>query len=234
MRSYAMKHLSTLRDTFQFSWSNDLDLLSNIGKYCFSFVTLFLLFILLAVWTLDEPLIFLYDSVSHKYGIYPLSSMIDSNIQLEPILDYIIKNHTEIIQYSGDTWSKRLFRPFWELYRTIISMFIEAPFISLLIIGIPTTVISIICYCLCCSSSDNSSNKPKNPKKKRKNGQIVEQEEEEQSVGEEDDEEYEERIVQIEPRFIENFIKPADARDIPTWPVMTDDSQKPMVNKKQD
>ncbi len=33
MRSYVTKHLSTLRDIFQFSWSNDLDLLSNIGKY---------------------------------------------------------------------------------------------------------------------------------------------------------------------------------------------------------
>jgi hypothetical protein len=190
------------------------------------FILLSILF-LLAVWTLDEPLIFLYDSVLHKYGIYPLSSMIDSNIQLEPILDYIIKNHTEIIQYSGDTWPKRIFRPFWELYRTIISMFIEAPFISLLIIGIPTFVISIICYCLCCSSSDNSSIKSK---KKRKN----EREDDEQSMGEEDDEEYEERIVQIEPKFIENFIKPADARDIPTWPIMTDESQKPILDKKQD
>jgi len=162
--------------------------------------------------------------------------MIDSNIQLEPILDYIIKNRTDIIQYSGDTWSKRLFRPFWELYRTIISMFIEAPFISMLIIGIPASVISIICYCLCCSSSDNSSNKSKNSKKqKRKNGQINEHnDDDEQSVGEDDDEEYEERIVEIEPKFIENFVKPADARDIPTWPIMTDDSQKPMLNKKQD
>ena len=152
--------------------------------------------------------------------------MIDSNIQLEPILDYIIKNHTDIIQYSGDTWSKRLFRPFWELYRTIISMFIEAPFISLLIIGIPASVISLICYCLCCSSSDNSTEKNKKTKKK--------QDDDDQSIEEDEDEEYEERIVQIQPRFIENFVKPADARDIPTWPVITDESQKPMLKKKQD
>ena len=32
MRQYVLQHLSALRDTFQFSWSNDLDLLSNIGK----------------------------------------------------------------------------------------------------------------------------------------------------------------------------------------------------------
>jgi hypothetical protein len=199
----------------------------------FSYIILSIIF--LAVWTLDEPLIFLYDSILHKYGIYPLSSMIDSNIQLEPILDYIIKNHTEIIQYSGDTWSKRLFRPFWELYRTIISMFIEAPFISMLIIGIPASVISLICYCLCCSSSENnSSNKSKNLKKKRKNGQITEHDDDEQSLGEDDDEEYEERIVHMEPKFIENFIKPADARDIPTWPITRDDRQKPLLDKKQD
>ena len=161
--------------------------------------------------------------------------MIDSNIQLEPILDYIIKNHTDIIQYSGDTWPKRVFRPFWELYRTIISMFIEAPFISMLIIGIPAAVISLICYCLCCSSSESSSNKSKNLTKKGKNGQTNEQEQDEQqSIGEDDDEEYEERIVQIEPRFIKHIIKPADARDIPTWPIMTDDSQKPMIEKKRD
>jgi hypothetical protein len=32
MRQYVLQHLPTLRDTFQFAWSNDLDLLSNIGK----------------------------------------------------------------------------------------------------------------------------------------------------------------------------------------------------------
>jgi hypothetical protein len=186
---------------------------------------------LLAVWTLDEPLIFLYDSVAHKYGIYPLAPMIDSNIQLEPILDYIIKNYTEIIQYSGDAWSKRILRPFWEIYRTIIAMFIEAPFISLLIIGIPTSVISLICYCLCCSSGDNGSDKSKSTKKGRKDGQD---DDGQQSLGEEEDEEYEERIVQVQPKFIKSIVKPAGARDIPTWPVMPDESPKAMLDKKRD
>lgn len=193
----------------------------------------------LAVWTLDEPLIFLYDSVIHKYGIYPLSPMIETNFQLEPILDYIVKNYTEIIQHSGDTWPKRIFRPFWELYRTIIAMFTEAPFISLLIIGIPTGVISLICYCLCCASGgDNSSSNSKSSKKRRKNGQINEQDDQGQgSMGEEDeDEEYEERIVHMQPKFIENerVVKPADARDIPTWPMMTEDNRKPLLDKKKD
>jgi hypothetical protein len=188
----------------------------------------------LAVWTLDEPLLFLYDSLQHKYGIYPLISTINSQqIQLEPILEYIIKNYTDIIQYSGDTWSKRLFRPFWELYRTIIAMFIEAPFISMLIIGIPALVISLICYCLCCSSNDNSSVNSKGSKRRRPNGQD---EQDQGSMGEEeeDDDEYEERIVEIEPKFIEKFIKPADARDIPAWPIMPEDHRKSPTEKKQD
>ena len=185
-----------------------------------------------AVWTLDEPLIFLYDSILHQYGMYPLSSMIESNIQLEPILDYLIDNHTEIIRYSGDTWSKRIFRPFWELYRTIISMFTEAPFISLLVIGIPASVISIICYCLCCAPNDPSASK--NAKKKRKNGEVVEREDDEGSMNEEDDEEYEERIVEMEPKFIAHVIKPADARDIPTWPMMPEETSKSLREKKQD
>ena len=60
------------------------------------------------------------------------------------------------------------------------------------------------------------------------------EDDEQQNPDEEDDEEYEERIVQIQPKFIENFIKPADARDIPTWPIMPDDSHKPMIAKKRD
>jgi len=45
MRNYVIKHLSTLRDEFQFSWSNDLDLLSNIGKLNFVFFNIILSFI---------------------------------------------------------------------------------------------------------------------------------------------------------------------------------------------
>ncbi len=29
-------------------------------------------------------------------------------------------------------------------------MFIEAPFLSMLIIGLPASILSIVCYCLCC------------------------------------------------------------------------------------
>ncbi len=95
-------------------------------------------------------MIFLYDSNQRKYGVYPLSTKINENIPIESILDEIVSNYSEIIQHTGNNWKKRLLRPFWEFYRTIIAMFIEAPLLSMLVIGLPSAILSIICYCLCC------------------------------------------------------------------------------------
>ncbi|CAF0870409.1 unnamed protein product [Adineta ricciae] len=133
VHDYVMKYSSSLHDTFQFAWTNDLELLSNI-----------------AIWTVEEPLLFLYDSNERKYGIYPLASTLNENIDMKPILNYVTSNYSQIIQHAGNTWSKRLLRPFWELYRTVIGMFIEAPMISMLVMGLPASVLSIVCYCICC------------------------------------------------------------------------------------
>jgi hypothetical protein len=103
-----------------------------------------------AVWTVEDPLIFLYDSNQRKYGVYPLSTKLNENIEIETILDEIVSNYSEIIQHTGNNWKKRLLRPFLEFYRTIIAMFIEAPLLSMLVIGLPSALLSIICYCLCC------------------------------------------------------------------------------------
>lgn len=108
-----------------------------------------------AVWTLEDPLFFLYDSNDRKYGIYPLSTMIHQNIPIESVIDEITSKYSEIIQHTGNNWRKRLLRPFWELYRTLIAMFIEAPGLSMLIMGLPSAILSIICYCLCCLPNES-------------------------------------------------------------------------------
>ena len=95
-------------------------------------------------------MIFLYDTNQRKYGIYSLSSAINQNLPIEVSLDEIITNYPEIIQHTGNTWKKRLLRPFWEFYRTFLAMFIEAPLLSMFIIGLPSAILSIVCYCLCC------------------------------------------------------------------------------------
>jgi len=48
-----------------------------------------------------------------------------------------------------------------------------------------------------------------------------------------DDDEYEERIVNIQPKLIENWTKPSDARDIPTWPIINEETSKTVQEKKR-
>ncbi|CAF0994210.1 unnamed protein product [Adineta steineri] len=188
--SYVTNYTSLLHDTFQFAWTNDLELLSNI-----------------AVWTVEEPLVFLYDSDHRKYGIYPLLPIINDKIEIEPILNYIISNYSQIICHTGNTWSKRLIRPFWELYRTVIAMFIEAPFISMLVIGLPASVLSIVCYCLCCLPNEGMMNETEYNYEQMKNVENIE--------GDEDEDEDEDD-------------------DISTLPNKSDDKEKTLTNKKDD
>ncbi|CAF1227618.1 unnamed protein product [Rotaria sordida] len=187
IHSYVIKHTSTLHHTFQFAWSNDLDLLNNI-----------------AVWTLKEPLLFLYDSIHRKYGIYPLSHIINRNIEIEPILNYVISNHSQIIREAGNTWTKQLFRPFWEIYRTILAMFIEAPFITMLVIGLPASALSMVCYCLCCLPNETMINDTEFSYEMRKDDENIEQNEED------------------------------DTHDISTLPIIPNDKQKTIIEKKED
>lgn len=106
------------------------------------------------MWTLEHPLFFLYDSNERKYGIYP----IDQTIPLESMIDQMTSKYSEIIQHTGNNWRKRLLRPFWELYRTLVAMFIEAPGLSMLIMGLPSAILSILCYCLCCLPNETMMN----------------------------------------------------------------------------
>ena len=114
-----------------------------------------LIYFIIAVWTLQEPLFLLYDSNQRKYGVYPLASILNETSDIDQILDSIIRDHTKIIQHTSDSWRKRLFRPFWELSRLFSAMFIEAPLLSMFIIGLPSAVLSIVCYCLCCLPNES-------------------------------------------------------------------------------
>ena len=74
---------------------------------------------------------------------------------LKTMLESVLEHPDDFIQHTGDTWSKRVIRPFWELFRTLQSMFVEAPLVSMLIIGLPASMLSIICYCICCLPNEN-------------------------------------------------------------------------------
>lgn len=121
----------------------------------------------------------LYDSNQRKYGVYPLASILNETINIDQILDSIIRDHAKIIQHTSNSWRKRLFRPFWELSRLFSAMFIEAPLLSMFIIGLPSAVLSIVCYCLCCLPNETLYDE--------REEEILEEEEEDKSTVEKKD-----------------------------------------------
>ncbi len=84
--------------------------------------------------------------------------------------------------HGGNSYFRAFKKPLWEVYRAIIvrtkflkkfnlnilnfvfkftknqDMFTEAPFISLLIFGLPCGIISIVFYFICCMDTSDTSN----------------------------------------------------------------------------
>lgn len=133
-KTFSKENRALTHKEFQFGYVDRSDLLNGI-----------------AIWTLTAPLLFVFNTTAYTYSMFELIhesnlSLIDLNIH--SILDDIRLNQIEF--YGGETYLRRFQRPLWELYRAIIEMFIEAPFLSLLIFGFPFMVISIVFYFLCC------------------------------------------------------------------------------------
>lgn len=122
---------------FQFGYVDNSDLLNGI-----------------AIWTLPSPLLFIFNTSSYTYAFQEVVSNESGNkaavidLDIQELLDEIKLGRIE--WYGGQTYFRTLRRPFWELYRAVIEMFFEAPFLSLLIFGFPFGVISIVFYFLCC------------------------------------------------------------------------------------
>jgi len=124
---------------FQFGYVDNSDLLNGI-----------------AIWTLQTPLLFILNTTSYTYSLFDLIDEKNKavlEIDIQEILDDIRLNKIEFI--GGQSYFRTLRRPLWELYRAIIEMFFEAPFLSLLIFGFPFGVISIVFYFLCCVDSND-------------------------------------------------------------------------------
>lgn len=88
-----------------------------------------------------------------------------------------------------------------------MSMFTEAPFMSMMMIGLPASVISIVCYCLCCLANETSMNDPDLSYEMIKNNQLTE------SIEDDDDDDDDEQSQST---------------------MTTNDEQKSMTEKKDD
>jgi thioredoxin domain-containing protein 10 len=52
--------------------------------------------------------------------------------------------------YGGRGWSMSFRRVLYELLRTVATIWLQSPLLACLVFGLPTLVISFICYALCC------------------------------------------------------------------------------------
>ena len=109
-----------------------------------------------AIWSLPAPLLFIFNTSTYTYSVKDLideKSKVLFDLDISEVLNDIRNDKLEI--HGGHSYFRQLRRPLWELYRAIIEMFFEAPFLSLLIFGFPFSVISIVFYFLCCADSSD-------------------------------------------------------------------------------
>lgn len=140
---YSKTFKKQFRKEFQFGYTENDELLSSI-----------------AIWTLTSPVLFIFNSSSHQYALVEFLDKKNKIVEFDiaKILDDI-RNH-DIEFFGGKSILRSIRRPLWEIYRAILEMFVEAPFISLLIFGFPFGVISIVCYFMCCVDASDSPEEP--------------------------------------------------------------------------
>lgn len=142
-KSYSKLNRIAYNKKFHFGYTENHDLLNGI-----------------AIWTLSCPVLFILNSTNYEYSLVDLIDYNNNNTVLDVDIDKILSNVTSgnLTVFGGQSWFRTIRRPLWEMYRAIIEMFIEAPFISLLIFGFPFSVISIVFYFLCCLDSNDEQN----------------------------------------------------------------------------
>lgn len=122
---------AAFHDDFQFLWMAEVDTVNNI---MLAFVS--------------PPYLMVLDPTVHLYYVpdTPLSKM-DSNT-LREFLNNVKSGKIEAL--GGTGFFQRLKRLFYDILVTVIEVWQSSRWLFLIMFGIPTGVISCVCYSLCC------------------------------------------------------------------------------------
>ncbi|XP_071091730.1 protein disulfide-isomerase TMX3-like [Haliotis cracherodii] len=120
-----------LHSKFQFLWMNDVDTANSITM---SF--------------LSTPSVFVLDPEKHMH-YFPESTVTDFTVaSFKQFLQDVEDGN---IQGSGGTgFFQRLLRLGYDLVSTVVSIWQASRWLFLLMFGLPTIIISVVCYSLCC------------------------------------------------------------------------------------
>ncbi|XP_014670248.1 PREDICTED: protein disulfide-isomerase TMX3-like [Priapulus caudatus] len=132
MNEIAENNRKMHKDAFQFGWVDGSELVNTIVMH---FVNI--------------PGLVVLNSKTYQYYELRgnLTEMETNDIQL--FLDSIIDGTA--VAYGGNSIFHRIQRMFFEIYSTLIKMFTHQPLVSCVLLGLPTMILSFICYNICCA-----------------------------------------------------------------------------------
>lgn len=130
-RYLAMNERDTYHSAFQFLWMDDPETANNI----------MLTFI-------NMPYLLVLDPLTHMFYI-PDQSI--DQLDLAAVKKFLNNVKSEKMEaYGGTGFFQRLKRLGYDILTTVVSVWQSSRWLFLLMFGLPTAVISIVCYSLCC------------------------------------------------------------------------------------
>ncbi|KAK6177947.1 hypothetical protein SNE40_012805 [Patella caerulea] len=131
VREVARNKREKFHNSFQFLWMPDEETANSITM---SF--------------LDVPTVVVLETSSHLFYLWDKNSTQLTVSSLEQFLDEIVEE--KIIAYGGSGYLQKLKRIGFDFVTTVLSIWQASRWLFLLMFGLPTVIISIVCYSLCC------------------------------------------------------------------------------------
>lgn len=130
-QTMASKYREIYHRDFQFLWMTDVETVNSITMAF-----------------LATPVIIVLNTQTHYY-YFPDFEV--KEITIETMSDFLNRVRDGNIQPMGGTgFLQRLKRIFYDLFTTVISIWQSSRWLFLLMFGLPTAVVSIVCYSICC------------------------------------------------------------------------------------
>ncbi|XP_078337756.1 protein disulfide-isomerase TMX3-like isoform X2 [Crassostrea virginica] len=130
-QTMASKYREIFHRDFQFLWMTDVETVNSITM---AFLT--------------TPVILVLNTQTHNF-YFPDFEVKD--ITIDKMSDFLSRIRDGKIQPLGGTgFLQRLKRIFYDLFTTVISIWQSSRWLFLLMFGLPTAVVSIVCYSICC------------------------------------------------------------------------------------
>lgn len=139
-RSMAVQHRDKYFQHYQFVWMPDVDTATSI-----------------LMGHLDLPFLFVFDPSTQLYYV---SNVTREQEITETSLDKFLQDIVDgaIDAYGGTGLGQRLKRIGFELFMTIYEVYRASAWLALIMFGIPTAVVSFMCYALCCMPTADEGN----------------------------------------------------------------------------